>query len=126
MSLGGGVIEAAPPSHSVTSLTVDFFIDPCRNIRLMSSGDQVLSAISLRLGFFFVTLFTVEVHDSPYHLCAMSVPQASVDPQQLKSIAMAVAKSCCNRGIIGYVCVDFVTFIDPLTVAWHNAFLNNQ
>ncbi|XP_065836178.1 IQ domain-containing protein H-like [Oscarella lobularis] len=93
---GGGVIEAAPPSHSVTSLTVDFFIDPCRNIRLMSSGDQV--------------------HDSPYHLCAMSVPQASVDPQQLKSITMAVAKSCCNRGIIGYVCVDFVTFIDPLTM----------
>ena len=69
------------------------------------------------LGVFFVTLFTVEVHDSPYHLCAMSVPQASVDPQQLKSITMAVAKSCCNRGIIGYVCVDFVTFIDPLTVA---------
>ena len=39
----GGVVEAAPPSDSVTSLTVDMFIAPSGHIKIECVGDQVNS-----------------------------------------------------------------------------------
>ena len=93
----GGVIEACPPSDSVTAITVNVLITPDGKVTLISSGDQIHA-------------------DSPFNCWGLSVPQSSVDPTQLNQACARVAKSCLQRGVLGYFSVDFVTFIDPNTV----------
>jgi hypothetical protein len=95
----GGVIEAAPPCQTshVTSVTVNMMIDPTGEIKLVSTGDQI--------------------HDSLYHCYGVSVPQSSVDPVQLQAASIAVAKAARSRGVLGYISVDFVTFIQSQTMS---------
>ncbi|XP_038076728.1 IQ domain-containing protein H-like [Patiria miniata] len=92
----GGVIEACPPSDSVTAITVNILITPDGKVTLVSSGDQI------------------HAH-SPFTCWGLSVPQSSVDPGQLNRACAKVAKSCLQRSVMGYFAVDFVTFIDPNT-----------
>lgn len=93
----GGVIEACPPSDSVTALTVNLLIEPDGNTSIISCGDQIHA-------------------NSPYTCWGLSVPQSSVEPAQLTTACFKVADSCKQRGVMGYLAVDFVTFIDPVTV----------
>ena len=37
----GGVLEAHPPSDSVTSVTVSILIEPDLNVKILSSGDHI-------------------------------------------------------------------------------------
>lgn len=53
---------------------------------------------------------------SAYQCWGNSFPQASVDPRVLMEKAIAIANVCRQRDIIGYISIDFVTFIDPDTV----------
>ncbi|XP_062517346.1 IQ domain-containing protein H-like isoform X2 [Corticium candelabrum] len=94
----GGVIEAAPAcdNNNVTSITVDLVIDPVGEIKLLSTGDQI--------------------HDSPYHCYGLSIPQSSVDPNQLQTASVDIAMAACRRGLLGYMTIDFVTFIDSQTM----------
>ena len=39
-----------------------------------------------------------------------------MEPSALMEKATAVARACQQRDIIGYISIDFVTFIDPKTV----------
>ncbi|XP_077323789.1 IQ domain-containing protein H-like [Lithobates pipiens] len=90
----GGVIEAYPPAKSITCLTVDLLINPGGEIQMVSCGDQIHGS-------------------SPLECIGSSVPQCSVHPSVLSSICNHIGEACKIRGVLGYVSVEFITFIDP-------------
>ncbi|XP_062860209.1 IQ motif-containing protein H isoform X2 [Trichomycterus rosablanca] len=90
----GGVIEAYPPSDSVTSLTVDLLVEPGAEVRILSCGDQLHGPGSL-------------------HVLGCTVPQSSVCPDVLHSVCTSVGKACRERNILGHLSLDLVTFLEP-------------
>ena len=100
----GGVIEACAPSDSVTTLTVDMLIEPNGVASIISCGDQIHA-------------------ESQFSCWGVSIPQASVEPDQLNQSCYRIADACKSRGIMGYFAIDFVTFIDPKSVSVGNLFL---
>lgn len=93
----GGILEAHPPSDSVTSLTVSLLIEPDLSVKILSSGDHIHA-------------------NSMYSCWGVTFPQTSVEPKLLNETCMRIANACKQRNIMGYIDVDFVTFIDPKTV----------
>ncbi|KAM8972328.1 LOW QUALITY PROTEIN: IQ domain-containing protein H [Pelodytes ibericus] len=89
----GGIVEAFPPSESITCLTVDLLIKPDGEIEMVSCGDQIHSP-------------------SPLQCVGTSVPQCSVPPSILVSICNRVGEACRMRGISGYLSLDLLSFID--------------
>lgn len=92
--LSGGVIEAYPPSDSVTCLTVDLLVEPGGEVRMLSCGDQLHGPGVLQVS-------------------GCSVPQSSVCPKVLYSICMRIGKACQERHILGHFSLDLVTFLEP-------------
>ncbi|XP_026782757.3 IQ motif-containing protein H isoform X1 [Pangasianodon hypophthalmus] len=93
----GGVIEAYPPSDSVTGVTVDLLVEPDGGVRMLSCGDQLRGP-----GFLQVS--------------GCTVPQSSVSPDVLYSICMRIGKACQERHILGHLSLDLVTFLEPGTL----------
>lgn len=94
----GGIFEAHPPSDSVTGLTVSILIEPDLTARILSSGDHIHA-------------------DSEYSCWGVSFPQTSIDPVALNEECSKIINACKERNIIGYVDIDFVTFIDGKSVS---------
>uniref|UniRef100_UPI0037E9738C IQ motif-containing protein H n=1 Tax=Semicossyphus pulcher TaxID=241346 RepID=UPI0037E9738C len=93
----GGVVEAYPPSDSVTCLTVDLLLEPGGDVTMLSCGDQLHGSSQLEA-------------------MGSTVPQTSVHPDTLNSICMRVGRACLQRLIVGYVSVDLATFVNPHTM----------
>ena len=67
-------------------------------VQLIASGDQIHA-------------------ESEFSCWGLSCAQSSVDPARLNEAVNKVAGACRARGIVGYITIDFVTFIDPLSVS---------
>ncbi|XP_022045718.2 IQ motif-containing protein H [Acanthochromis polyacanthus] len=93
----GGVVEAYPPSDSVTCLTVDLLLEPAGEVTMLSCGDQLHGSCQLEA-------------------VGSTVPQTSVHPETLRSICIRVGQACLQRLIVGYVSVDLVTYLDHNTM----------
>ncbi|KAM4618235.1 IQ motif-containing protein H [Polymixia lowei] len=93
----GGVVEAYPPSDSVTCLTVDLLLEPGGEVTMLSCGDQLHGSSKLES-------------------IGSTVPQTSVCPDALRSICTRVGQACLQRLIIGYVSLDLATFLDHSTL----------
>ncbi|XP_056273437.1 IQ motif-containing protein H isoform X2 [Pseudoliparis swirei] len=93
----GGVVEAYPPSESVTCLTVDLLLEPGGEVTMLSCGDQLQGSCQLEA-------------------LGSTVPQTSVHQETLQSICMRVGQACLQRLIVGYVSVDLATFLNRDTM----------
>mmetsp|Transcript_3280 Transcript_3280/g.8250 ORF Transcript_3280/g.8250 Transcript_3280/m.8250 type:complete len:443 (+) Transcript_3280:157-1485(+) len=87
----GGVIEAVP-AGAVSSPSVNLVIDPSGEVQIQSTHDQIFSGSYQYVGAVF--------------------PQKCVNNAALRQAAMAVGRVCVDKGIIGHVQVDFVSFTD--------------
>lgn len=92
----GGVLEAHPPSDSITSLTVSMLIEPDSTIKILASGDHLHA-------------------ESQYSCWGYTYPQTSAEPSLINDACLKIAKACKQRNIIGFVNVDFLTYIDAKT-----------
>ncbi|XP_042266793.1 IQ motif-containing protein H isoform X1 [Thunnus maccoyii] len=93
----GGVVEAFPPSDSVTCLTVDLLLEPGGEVTMLSCGDQLHGSCQMEA-------------------IGSTVPQTSVCPETLRPICMRVGQACLQRLIVGYVSVDLATFLNRSTM----------
>ncbi|KAK2917794.1 hypothetical protein Q8A73_004540 [Channa argus] len=93
----GGVVEAYPPSDSITCLRVDLLLEPGGEVTMLSCGDQLHASCQ-------------------FEAVGSTVPQTSVHPDTLNSICTRVGQACLQRHIIGYVSVDLVTFLNHDTM----------
>ena len=92
----GGIIEAYPPSDSVTSLTVCLSIEPDGQYSIICSGDQLHA-------------------ESQFSCWGLSCPQSSIESNELNHHCAQIVEQCKQRHIYGYIDIDFVTFIDAKT-----------
>lgn len=91
LSLSGGIIEAAA-EDVIGSPSVNLFISPGGGVQVTSAHEQ---------------LFT-----KPYHQLGVSFPQQSVPYPALVGAAEAIGRVLVKQGVMGYVGIDFVTFMD--------------
>jgi hypothetical protein len=92
----GGIIEAYPPSDSVTSITVCLSIEPDGHHSIICSGDHLHA-------------------ESQFSCWGLSFPQSSVEPSEINLYCSQIVEQCKQRNIYGYIDIDFVTFIDAKT-----------
>lgn len=91
----GGVIEAAPacsPSK-VSSPSISFFIEPNGAIEIIGSYDKIWASDYVNVGCFF--------------------PQTSVPALNLMSLCGSIGSVLYEKGMIGHVCIDLVSFPNP-------------
>ncbi|XP_058501678.1 IQ motif-containing protein H isoform X1 [Solea solea] len=93
----GGVVEAYPPSDSVSCLTVDLLVEPGGEVTVLSCGDQLHGTCQLEA-------------------VGSTVPQTCVHPETVHSICMRVGQACLQCRIVGYVSVDLATFLNHDTM----------
>ncbi|CAH8597971.1 unnamed protein product [Heterobilharzia americana] len=90
----GGVIEACPPTDEWTNLSVVIVILPNKAIRIVTSGDHLHS-------------------EDNFYTWGETIPLTSVAPRWVNHLSMELGSIMANKGVVGHVKIDFVTFIHP-------------
>ncbi|CAH8592746.1 unnamed protein product [Schistosoma mattheei] len=90
----GGVIEACPPIDEWTNLSVVIAILPNKTVRIVASGDQIHS-------------------EDKFYTWGETIPMSSVTPLWVNNLSMGLGSLMANKGVVGYVNIDFLTFIHP-------------
>lgn len=91
----GGVIEASPTclSNQMASPSVTFIIEPDGEVELLGSIDKFAAKEYVNAGCFF--------------------PQQSLPNMNMKTICTSIGEVLYDKGVIGHVTVDLVSFPDP-------------
>ena len=84
----GGTIEAAAPPGS-TTFSTDILVEPDGNFQIVASGDQ----------------FTLP--NQQFIRLGATMPQTSMEPAVINERCRRIAETCRDRGVFGYVSVDF-------------------
>lgn len=84
------------PTNTLASPSIAFFIEPDGNIELIGSFDRFAAKEYINSGCFF--------------------PQTSLPQMNLMTISKAVGSILFEKGVIGHVTIDLVSFPDPSTL----------
>ena len=87
----GGVIEASPLALS-SSPSVNVLVAPDGTVGIHSAHEQIFS--------------------TPYTFVGAAFPQTAVPYAALREASLAVGRAAYERGIVGHLGVDFVSFVD--------------
>lgn len=100
----GGVIEAAPlcPNHQVTSPSISFMIEPDGAVEIVGSYDKFSATEYVNAGCFY--------------------PQKSLPAMNLKVLCDSIGKVMYDKGVIGNVTIDLVSFPNPTDPKAHPLF----
>lgn len=100
----GGVIEAAPNclSNLMASPSISFLVEPNGEIQLLASFDKFAAKEYINGGCFF--------------------PQQSLPNMNMQSICSSIGAVLFQKGVIGHVTVDLVSFPDPTSPKAHPLF----
>lgn len=100
----GGVIEAAPTcmSNQMASPSVTFLIEPDGVVQLLGSVDKLAAKEYINAGCFF--------------------PQQSLPNMNMQTICNSIGEVLYEKGVIGHVTLDLVSFPDPTQPNAHPLF----
>jgi len=100
----GGIIEAAPTCmrHQMASPSIAFFIEPDGNTQIVGSMDRINAQMHVNAGCFF--------------------PQQSLPNMNMMTICKSIGDILYEKGVIGHVTVDLVSFPDPTSPNAHPLF----
>jgi hypothetical protein len=100
----GGVIEAAPSCQQgqTASPSISFFIDPAGQVVVIGSFDKFSCKEFVNAGCFF--------------------PQMSLPKMNLQGICSSLGEALYDKGVIGHVTVDLLSFPDPSNQEGHHLF----
>ena len=67
-----------------------------------------------------------QIHSTSSYRCwGHTLPQSSIEHDVIEKATRSICESCKSRGVIGYISIDFVTFIDPASV-YGNSILHSN
>ena len=85
------------PSNMLASPSIAFFIEPDGNVELIGSFDKFAAKEYINAGCFF--------------------PQTSLPQMNLMTISKAIGGVLYDKGVMGHVTIDLVSFPDPAQLA---------
>lgn len=100
----GGIIEAAPTclSHQMASPSIAFLIEPDGQVQVIGSADRFAARTYVNAGCFF--------------------PQQSLPNMNMMTICKSIGDILYEKGVMGHVTVDLVSFPDPTSPTAHPLF----